>query len=198
MNRSSFRRGSTLIEIMLAGMAALMVGAALIILVQTSYSSQQITVQENLAYVTVRKTLDTLTDHLRNAQENPVSSTYCVFSAATSNSITLYTDTSQNTERYYIDTATSPYSLKRTQTVSGVATTTVILSGINSMTFTYYLPSGSTYNAATWNTTANPNAPTSTELPNVAAVGVSVNVTVGSCTRTITTFVRLRNSPYRS
>jgi hypothetical protein len=66
--------------------------------------------------------------------------------------------------------------------------------------FTYYVDSSVNYTSPTsqWGTTANPNAPTATEIPNIGAVLITVTSNNGGVARTLTTFVRLRNSPAKT
>ncbi|HEV2473095.1 MAG TPA: hypothetical protein VGS41_10540, partial [Chthonomonadales bacterium] len=64
----------------------------------------------------------------------------------------------------------------------------------------YYVPPSGYYIAsiANWNTTASPTAPTSSELPTIGAIQIFATTGSSGYSRTITTFVRLRNSPYKS
>lgn len=139
----------------------------------------------------VRTTLDTLENNLRNAQMVPATG---VFSAATASSITCYTNTAGTaTARYWLDTSTTPYSFKKTVGV----TTSVLLTDVQSITFTYYKSSSTNYTSPSnqWSTTTSASAPTVAEIPNIGAIGITVSVTSGGVSRTLTTFVRLRNSP---
>ncbi|HLV78834.1 MAG TPA: hypothetical protein VKT32_01095, partial [Chthonomonadaceae bacterium] len=79
-------------------------------------------------------------------------------------------------------------------------TTTTLLSGVTALQFTYYTDSGAGYSApsSSWATTTNPNAPTSSEMPNVGAILISATVNINGYSRQMTSFVRLRNNPYKT
>jgi len=185
------RRGRTLVEALIASLLSLFIGSALLMLIQSTMTARVSILDGGAAGRDLRTVLDTLENNLRNAQM--VSGTGA-FSSATANSVTCYTDTTGTaTARYWLDTSSSPYSFK--QTVGG--TTTVLLTDVQSITFTYYTSSSSNYTSPSsqWSTTANANAPTTTEISNIGAIGITVSVTSGGVSRTLTTFVRLRNSP---
>jgi hypothetical protein len=187
-------------ETLIASLLSLLMGAALLVLVQGTYSSRSVITGENNVNAGAREVMDLLADHIRNAQLYNNGSNYVVFSAASSNSLTCYTNTTGDTIRYWLDTSASPYVLKQTQTVGGVATTTTILSGVQSLTYTYYVDNGTNYTAATssWATTTIPSNPLSTEIPNVSAVSITATVTVNGYSRQLSTFIRLRNSPNKN
>ena len=202
MRRHTRRTGALLIEFMFALLCALLVGASLAVLIQCTYSSQNIVMGDNMTYVSARKTMDVLAAHLSDAQAYQTSAspvTYSVLSAGTVSSVTCYLDSVGNTERYWLDTTTSPPSLKRTQTISGVATTTVVVSGLattNGLTFTYYITNGTNYTNSSWVSTTT--TPTAANLPAVGAIGITATISINGYARQLTSFVRLRNSPYRS
>ena len=185
------RRAATLIEALIAALLSLFVGTALLMLIQSTMTAKSSVTNEGATMRDVRRSLDTLANNLRNAQM--VSGTG-VFSAASANSITCYTNTAGTaTARYWLDPSTTPPGFK--QNVGGV--TTVLLTDVQSIQFTYYLDSGTNYTSpgASWSTTSNPNAPTAGEIPNIGAVGITVTVNSGGISRTLTTIIRLRNSP---
>ena len=152
--------------------------------------------------------LNTVGDHLRNAQMC-LSANGCtagvqgsVLSAASANDITYYTDgTNANGSpvRYHL------VGNNLVRTVG--ATNKTVLYNISSLTTTYYkitsLASGSAtqaaYNStpAHVSTTTNANAPTAAELPNLAAIRITATSVIDGHTVQYSTFVRLRNSPYR-
>jgi hypothetical protein len=187
-----WQSGRTLLEALIAAILALFIGSALLTLMLSTMTARGTILDENAAMRDTRDTLDTLADNLRNAQ---VSGTG-VLSAAAPNSITCYTAT--GTAQYWLDTNTTPYSFK--QTIAGVST--VLLTDVQSVQFTYYLDTSANFTSPTaqWGTSASPGAPTAAEIPNIGAIGITVTVssTTGSTTgvsRTLTTMVRLRNSP---
>jgi len=194
-----WQSGRTLLEALIAALLALLIGSALLVLMQSTITARGTILDENTSMRDARTTLDTLADNLRNAQMVGVLG---VFSAASSNSITCYTNMAgTTTSRYWLDTTTTPYSFK--QTVAGV--TTVLLTDVQSVQFTYYVdPSPTAYTSPTlFATSANPNAPTAAEIPNIGAIGITVTVSsvTGGSTgvqRTVTTMVRLRNSPAKT
>ena len=195
----ALRRGFILIEFVLAIFAALLVGASLVVMAQCTYSSQSIVTTDNLTDLSARKAVDTLAAHIMNAYPYQTSSspiTYAVLSAGSSSAITCYTNSTGDTERFWVDTTTSPYTLKRTQTVSGVATTTVLVNAVQSVAFTYYLTDGVNYTAASW--VSSTSTPTAANLPAVGAVNIVATVSINGFQQQLTSFVRLRNSPYRS
>lgn len=191
MSRSSrLRGGRTLLEAIIAALLSLFVGTALLMLVQSTITARSTVLDENAAMRDTRRTLDTLENNLRNAQMNGGQA----FSAASSNSVTCYTAmTGAATARYWLDTTVTPNAFK--QTVGGVTTT--LLTDVQSIQFTYYVGSSANFTgtSAQWSTTTNANAPTNAELPNIGAIGITASVTNGGVSRTLTTLVRLRNSP---
>ena len=193
------RTGAILIDFLIAMVGALLVGSSLVILIKCTYTSQSIVAGDNLAYAGGRKALDVLSAHLANAQPYQTSSspvTYSVLSAGAATSVTCYTNSTGDTERYWLDTTVTPPALKLTKTVSGVATTSVVVNGIQSLQFTYYLCNGSNYNSAAW--LSNTTMPTASNLPTVGAVNITATATVNGYQQQISSFIRLRNSPYRS
>lgn len=200
MRRNRRRRGILVIELLIAGFLALLVGSATLMLVQSTYNSRSVLSGQNLTYAGSRQVMDTLADKLRNAQQYQVGGSYRVLSAASGSDITICSDTSGGTTRFWQDTTVSPAALKMTVTSGGTATTSTLLSGVTSLQFTYYMSSGANYAtpSGNWTTTANPNAPTDGEKPAVGAIYVTATVGIGGYSRSIASFVRLRNSPYKS
>ncbi len=191
--RTRARAGRTLLEALIATMLALFLGSALIMLVQSTITARSVVLDGNASMRDTRRSLDTLESGLRNAQMNAGQ----VFTAASSSSITCSTAMSGNaTARYWLDTTTTPYSFK--QTVGGV--TTVLLTDVQSLALTYYVGTGANFTAPSgqWATTTNANAPTAAELPNIGAVGITASITSGGVSHTLTTLVRLRNSPAKT
>jgi Tfp pilus assembly protein PilW len=193
-------RASVLIELLVAMLISAMIGAALASVLQSACSGRATLLGQASALVGTRLALDTLSDDLRNAQPYPGGSggQYEVLKQATASAFTIYLDGSGDTASYAIDGTQSPPALVVTRTVAGTATTTNLVSGISALTLTYYLSAGGAYNGASsgWSTTANPNAPTATELPNVGAIYIVATVSASGCSRTMSTTVRLRNGPY--
>lgn len=197
MRHKRRHRGSLVIELLVAGIMSCLIGAALIMQLETTYNSRSTISGQNITYAGARAVLDTLADRLRNAQQLG-SGSYPVMLSAAASDITIYTNSTGDTARYWRDTTASPAALKWKNTVSGVSTTTTVLSGVTALTFTYYVSSGGSYNngSGSWQTTASPNAPTVAEIPNVGAIDIAATVNINGYSRTIDTFVRLRNSPH--
>jgi len=197
MKSRRYHRGALLIELMFSGLMAVVIGCALVMMFSMTYTNRTDVNGQNTTYAGVRQVMDTLVDHLRNAQSYNNSGTYNVMSAATASSITIYTDTTgNNTARYYLSNS----ALMEDVTSSGTTTTSTLLSGVSALTFTYYTDSGAGYAApsSSWATTANPNAPTSSEMPNVGAIQISTTVNINGYSRQLTSFIRLRNNPYKT
>lgn len=171
-------------------MLALIVGAGLLSVLRLTGIGVSVVPGQNLADKMARIPMDTLCDNLRNAQV--YATTPSCFQAATSNSISMYTNITGTYAKFWLDTTTTPYSLKKTVG----ATTTVLISGCTGLTFTYYV-SGNLYSpaGASWVTTTNANAPTAAELTKIASVGIVASFTTNGYSRTLKSFVRVRNSP---
>lgn len=198
------RRGTTLMETLIASLLSVVVGGTLVVLVQSTLISRTAIAGENTAYAGARKCMDAILDNVRSAQPYQIQASPAVYSAikaASASSITCYTSNTGDTVKFWLDTTTSPATLKQTRFTSigsGASTTTPILTGVQSLQFTYYTVSGGAYTSAasSWTKTANPNAPTDGERPIIGAVGVTITVTINGFTRQLSSFVRMRNSPY--
>jgi len=176
-------------DLLVGTVISLFVGAAGVVMMQTNYiAGAAISGQNNVNAVT-RVQMDSLADSLRNAQIGP---TQTAVTAASISDITFNIDSAGDTARYWLNTTVSPAQLMRAQTNSGVtATAKVVGTGVTSLQFTYY-PSGG------WATTLSPNYPSTSELPTISAVGITVQMTINGYTSTLVSLVRLRNSPYVS
>ena len=199
----SRNRGVILVELLVTAAIALLIGVGLLDLMQATYIESDVNQGQSTADAGARTVMDALADNLRNAQVYKVQTNpdaYAVLSAASESSITCYVDSAGSNARYWLDTSSSPYKLMKEQTVNGVATTLTLLSNVQSISLTYYKASSNAYNLAQsgWVTTNNLHAPTSSEMPLVGAVKIFVQVTINGYTRQSTSFVRLRNSPYKS
>jgi hypothetical protein len=180
-------------EVLVATVAALVVGTAMLAMIQANITSFFLTQGQNVADATARQPLDILADEVRGAQ--PYSGS--ALQAAASNSITLYTSTAGAYTQFWLDTTVNPPALKST---TSTGTTTVLVSGVQSLQFTYYIPTSSGSAAYTpptsgWATTASPHAPVTAELSEIGAVQIVATLSLNGYSRQLTTFVRLRNSP---
>ena len=192
-------RGSMMIELLIGCVIASLTGAALVSLQQSSYVANATVLGQNFANASSRRPLDILGDTLRNAQIGPGNRALV---SASASDVTCYTATGNT--RIWLDS--SAHVLRR-QKVNNIATiedisvgtnnSQALVTNVQSLQITYYMPSGSAYNAsvAGWTTTADPNAPSYAELPGVGAVNIVATVTANGETRTLQSFVRMRNSP---
>jgi hypothetical protein len=187
-----------LIETLCALLMGLLTGAALLSVIQITLSVRTTTMGPSESDTETRRQTDLMCDHIRNAQSNTVGSVQQAITAASATSVTFYSDTSGNTNQFWLNTSVSPAALEQTSIVSGVTTTTVLLSGVTALQFTYYEQPTTQYTAAssTWTTTANPNAPVASELPNIGAITLHLTVSYDNYSRQLYSVVRLRNSPY--
>jgi hypothetical protein len=195
--------------VLLGTLLMLVVTTALLSIVHITYRWQETAMSQNGADTSAREALDRLIDNVRSAQNNPTAS-YAVLSAASANSLTLYqsyynygnSPPTQDfyTIQYWVNTSVSPNVLEQTTVKDGVTTTVPVAQGVTSLTLTYYKTAG-TYSAASsgWVTTANPNSPTTAELLLIGAIQVQATITTwDGFTRSMTSMVRLMNSPYQA
>ena len=181
-------RGMAAIEALITGLCTVLVGAMVLSFIRIDLVSTQIAMGRHAADTCARKPLDKMVAVIRRASPYGISNN--TISSAAASDITVYTSTSGDTARFWLDSSAQPYTLKYT-TAAG---TQVIGTGVTGLTFTYYLPTGNTpAQGSCWKTTTNPYMPTSAELSNVTAVGIAVNYPVDNVSQTFTCTVRLRN-----
>lgn len=182
------RRAYMLVETLVSLACTVLIGAAILSFIRINMVSTKLTMDQHSADQQARRPLDNVADCVRKAQGYGTGQ--AVIALGTASSITIYDDLLGNTSQYWLDTSSSPYRLKRTRT----AGTVQLATGVQSLLYTYYLASGLTpAQGSAWTATANPNAPTTTEMPNIVAVRITLTVTIDGTTRTFTTPVRLRN-----
>ena len=195
MKANAFHRGQVLTEALVASAIMVLIGAALATLVMTTYRSRSLISQSDANLANARRTVDELADNIRMAQlygcADSGQTTYSAVADASASSITIYTDSAGDTAKFWLNTSSNTLE----KTVG--ATTTALLANVTGITYTYYT-SGGAYNApaSSWTTTENPQEPSSSELPNLAAVAISATVTQNGYSRTLNTQVRMRCSPY--
>ena len=179
--------GTSVVELLIGSLLALLTGAALFSLMQANYTGQSAVQGQNFANTSSRQSLDILADTLRNAQSAQVGSVYQALGAAATSDVTCYTATGST--RIWVANGT----MWRTKT-GGPSQPEALTTGVQSLTLTYLVPAGGQYTAASdsWSVSADPSG----ELPNIGAVEIQVVVTINGSTRTLESFVRLRNSPY--
>ena len=188
--KTRFHRGGAMLQLLLSSVMGLLVGAMLLMFIRIHMVSRQLAMYQHSAETTAWRPMHRLADNLRKAQTygagNPT------LAAANATSFTMYDDNLGTTSRYWLDTSGQPYVLNRTRGTQ----TLVLATGLQGLTFTYYIATGKTpAQGAAWATTLNPNAPTALELPSIVAVGVTITVNVLTGTRDMTTTIRLRNAP---
>jgi len=210
MKTRSPHRGYTLIQVLIGFVITAVVGTAFLALVQITYRWEQTSIGQNSANSSARTVLDTLVDNIRTAQNQQSPGTGFpagCFVAAGASSLTLYqayynySDSPPAEVWYTVQFSLNASNvLQQTTVLNGVTTTIPIALGVTSLTFTYYVSTGAyTPASSSWTTTANPNSPTSLELPNVGAVQVNTTVTTwDGFARTMTGMVRLMNNPYQA
>ncbi len=182
------RLGYSLIELVVTLAIILVVGVGLSQVFLSVFASENTVTTQNDATTNARTPIDVLADHLRNAQGVKVSNVYYpAISAAAQSEITYRTE-ANTTVRYWLDGT----SLKRTDS----AGTTVVMTGVSSLVFTYY--KAASYYSSTYTTTVDSHAPASDELRYLSIVLIDCTVTSGSVSQVFRTSVRLRNSPQKT
>ena len=208
MNKNVNSRGMTLIELLIASLLALIVASGLLVLIQTTYTAQNTLFGQNATYSRVRLAIDRISDNVRSAQLYPNSSAtgQAIQAAGIYNGLPylqVYTDSSGgNTTTYWLDTTATPITLKKElySTSTGSDTTYDMVYNVTALKYTFYIQAATTFNFSTvdWPTTADPQRPTSSEFPNIGAVKIELTVNLDGNVRSLTSVVRLRNSPYKT
>lgn len=189
-------RGMALLEMLVVGIGIAFISSGLIMVIQTTATWQTVLTDQSASNAGARKTLDMFAEHVRGAQWVKVGTLSEAIIAGTATSVTYYLDASANTATYWLDATTTPATLKVTKTINLNATTTVLATGVQSLTLTYYKsPNGYAVPANQWSTTTNPNLPSPAELPQLGAIGINATFAIHSTNRAMQSFVRLRNSP---
>lgn len=178
-------RGAILMDMLMGLMVSFLVGAVIMSAIQTSVSARQTVTEQNDSQTEARRPLDIMADHLRNAQLASSAPQQVLAAGATATSLTYYSDAARTPITY----ALSGTTLNRTDGGS----TTVVLTGVTSLRFSYYKIAS--YNAAGFVACTTPTAPLSTELTRLAAIQIDASVTQDGYTSSYSTIVRLRNSP---
>lgn len=163
----SRRRGFTLIEMMVAGLVSVLLGAAVLSLLRASYDNQYMLMNQNMVNTAARQAIDTFADNLRGSQG---------LTAADGSSLT-YTDASGQSVRYW----KSGTNLMKT--VNGLpAGGTVAVRNVSAVTFVYW-----TWNGTTWTSATSPASPSS-----VSALDFAVTLTQNGSSRKISGSVKIR------
>jgi len=187
------RSGFTLIELVVALLVSTFVMSALLTtMVDTARNDRAVQGMSD-AEKGAREQLDTLVDHVRNAQQfkldSDVSQPYRVIAAGAGDSLTYYTDMAGGSVRYYL----ANRELRRDATLIGEGET-VVFTDVDSLEFAYYKVDSLDYYSGVV-LCDDPHAPTASEIPDLARVDISVTTSVDGQPRNLFSQIRLRNSP---
>lgn len=173
--------GITLIEMLIVGLISVILGLAVVALVRNTYESRAIILDQNNANANARAVLDDIADRVRGAQF-PEGGGSTVFVAAGASSIQYYDyidlyDRTQSRSLVQVRFFRDGDLLK--QTVNGVTRT--LMSGVQSLQFTYHLRDGS-----------STTTPASGQLANILAITIVARVNYQNASREIRSFVQIR------
>ena len=107
-----FRRGISMIELLVGLVLALLTGAALVQLQLAHYTAFSVVSGQNFVNANTRQPLDVLSDTLRNAQSVQNGGVYQALVAASASDVVCFADNSSTVE-IYLDTSTTPSTLRR-------------------------------------------------------------------------------------
>lgn len=190
--------GITLIEVLVTTLLMGVVAAGLFQVFANTYTDRDFVVRQGTLETSSRTPIDSLADHIRNAQqyhsvEPPTQvSQSSVIADGTQTSITYYkSGNSTDTVKYWL----SGTDLKRTADGS----TVTVLSDVQALEFQYFkVPTGSSnYNNSSVVPTTDIHVPTAAERPLLSQVSIRASVSVDGYLREMASLVRLRNSPYK-
>ena len=170
MKRRPTQSGHTLIEILIAGLIMTLLGLGLWTLLRSTYDSQYEIVGQNTANTYARQAIDEISDNLRGAKG---------LTAASASELT-FTDNSGNAIRYWRNGT----SLRKSTNGSPTGGTVVVM-GIDSLSFGYWINT-----SGTWTYTTAPATPA-----NVKAVDFTTRGTASGSTRQMSGSVRIRQKP---
>jgi Tfp pilus assembly protein PilW len=185
-------RGAILVETLISLFIVSLIGAALFNFFLTGTSTPETLRVSNKAITDGREPIDTIADHIRNAQQyTPDGTTYTVISAASPTSITYYVDAAGATVQYTLNGT----NLQRIDS-SG---TTTVLTNLTALNIRYYLSNSSTtyyFTDLTEGTT--PGSFSLVDRSRITVVDISGTVTISGVARSFNTQIRLRNSPRKT
>lgn len=189
------RAGVTLIELLVSVLMTLVISGALFSVFTNTFATRDVVVGQGNAETSARTPIDNLADHLRDAQQywttgsnTPTQVTQSsVIAAATTNSISYYKSNSvSDTVTYWLDGT----NLKRTAD----GTTSIVMSGVNSLSFTYWKSDGNYNDSSATPIVGNP---ATADLPLLNQIKIQASVNIDGYSRELASLVRLRNSPYK-
>ncbi len=186
--------GFSLMEIMVATVITIIITSALMAVFVNAMTNDRVVQGINDSDKGAREQLDTLVDHVRNAQAyRPDAATpYKAISAADATSITYFANSAGETVRYYLSNG----SLRRDATSIG-GTDDIVFNYVTALDVKYYKSPGSNYYTNTI-PTIDIHAPTSEELRFLAQIDLTITITIDGQARQMFCQVRLRNSPYKT
>jgi Tfp pilus assembly protein PilW len=194
--------GVSLMELLVSVLMTLVIAGALFSVFTNTFEMRDVVVGQGTTETSARTPLDLLADHLRNAQQYwttgsttpTLVSQSSVIAAGSATSVTYYrSNSSSDTVQYWLDGT----NLKRTD----AGGTTIVMSNVQSLAFTYYVNTSGSYNVDyNDNTKYSPitgSSPTNAERPLLGQIKISARVTIDGYSRELASLVRLRNSPFK-
>ncbi len=178
------KRGTTLLELMIAGMIALTLGAGLFLFFESGYNSQSFIMDQNNSTLDSRRGLDLITDGWADSSSGV---SYPGLRGATS----LASGTGPNMLIYNcVDSSGASHVVKYwvdngnlVRSVDGVpANGTVIIQNVSNMSFNYW-----TWDGNSWDSSSNPETPA-----NVGAVDYQLTSNVDNQSVAMSGSVRMR------
>lgn len=182
-------RGMTLIEVLVASLVVVLLGAGVWTLMRSSFDSQYELMGMNSANLNARQAVDMLSDGWGDSSSGTavayegLRGANAITNAAASDITYTYLDKSGTTQtvRFWLDNTNN---LRRTVNAAPTGGT-VVVSGVTALTFTYY----------SWNGTSLA-AGTVTSVANVGAVDFAVTAASNGATRQVSGSVRLRQKRF--
>lgn len=181
------QRGTLMIETAIGLILMLILVSSVFFILSTTYGSANNVTDVNAATAKVQAQIDTVADHIRNAQENGSDGNRAIASAQ-ANEITYYT-AGGTTVRYYL----SGGNLHR---APSDGSDVVVLQGVSSLSFTYLLLDK--YNFYQYTNPASAASLTDAERAKIGVVIISCSASVNGIARQFQTSIRLRNSPRKT
>lgn len=192
------RAGVSLMELLVSVLMTLVIAGALFTVFTNTYEMRDVAVGQGTAETAARTPIDTLADHLRDAQQywttgNTIPSSVnqsSVIANASATSVTYYrTNSSSDTVQYWLDGT----DLKRTDS-SG---TTIVMPNVHSLLFEYFKPTAGSQNYNNSGVDQTSASPAAADLPLLCQIRITASVTIDGYSRELVSLVRLRNSPFK-
>ncbi len=165
------RSGFTIIEMLVAMLISVTLGAGLYTLVRSSYDSQWELMNQNNANLGARQSIDFFADHLRGA---------AAVTAASATDVT-FTDNSGNSIRYWLNTSDS--TLRSTTNASPTGGN-IVVQDVTALKLTYWSWNSST---SSWTSSTAPS-----DVTVVGAVDIAATVNMSGYSRQVFSSVEIR------